>query len=414
MTARRLVVVGNGMAARRLLEELLARAPRRYRITVVGDEPGAGYNRVMLSPLLAGATGEDAIVTHPAAWYRRHGIRLISGTPVTAIDRRRRQVRTGAGHRLAYDRLVLATGAAPRRLALPGADLDGVLSFRDLADTRRLQGLAPRALVVVGGGFLGLEAAEALLRRGHRVTLVHGHGHPLNQQLDASAGARLRADLEARGLRFVLNHRPAALESDGRGAVTAVRLDDGRRLPADAVIQAVGIEPRVALARQCGLALGRHGVRVDDTLQTFDPRVYAVGECVEHRGRTFGLVAPLYHQARVCAGHLAEQGLERYHFEGAATRLKIGGIDLLSAGDFLGGEGDQVITLDDPAGGYRRLVLRDHRLVGLVLYGDVADGPFYETLWREGRDLSALRLKLPFGEAACAPSRPAAAEEAAA
>lgn len=395
---KRLVVVGNGMASLRLLEELSRLAPDRYRITVIGDEPGGGYNRVMLSPLLAGGTDERTVVTHPPSWYRRHGIRLISGTPAVAIDRGARVVRTAAGHRVGYDRLVLATGAAPRVLPIAGTELAGVMSFRDLRDTRRLLALPRSRIVVVGGGFLGLEAAEALLRRGHRVTLVHSRAHPLNQQLDPAAGRRLREDLEKRGLTFVLGSRPARIDGDGR--VAAVCLDNGERLPCDIVIQAIGIVPRIGLARDGGLVLGEHGIRVDDTLQTFDPRVYAIGECVEHRGRTFGLVAPLYEQAAVCAAHLAERGVRRYRFEDSVTRLKIAGIDLLSAGDFAG-DGD-VITLHDPRGGYRRLVLREGRLAGLVLYGDVSDGPFYEKLWRERTELGALRLQLPFGEAACA------------
>lgn len=401
---KRLVVVGNGMATARLLEELLRLAPERYRITVVGDEPGGGYNRVMLSPLLAGDTDERTVITHPPSWYRERGIRLISGTPAVAVQRHARQVLTAAGHRLGYDRLVLATGAAPRPLPVPGNELAGVMSFRDLRDTRLLLTINSARVVVVGGGFLGLEAAEALLRRGHRVTLVHGHDYPLNQQLDSAAGQRLRADLQRRGLHFVLGQRPAAIEEgDGnrqpRGRVAAVRLENGQRLFCDLLVQAIGIRPRTSLARDCGLALGNSGIRVDDTLQTFDPRIYAIGECVEHRGRTFGLIAPLHEQARVCASHLAEQGVRRYCFSQSVTRLKIAGIDLLSAGDFAG-EGD-VITAHDPHGGYRRLVLRDERLVGVVLYGDISDGPFYERLWREGTNLARWRMSLPFGEAAC-------------
>ena len=401
---KRLVVVGNGMAACRLLEELTRLAPDLYQITVVGDEPFAGYNRVMLSPLLGGGTDEKTITTHPHQWYRDRNIRLITGTPVVAIHRRRRQVETAAGHLLDYDRLLLATGAAPRQLPVEGVTLDGVVSFRDLYDVRRLLSLPAARVVVVGGGFLGLEAADALVKQGHDVTLVHSRGHLLNQQLDESAGHRLQQDLEARGLKFVMQARTQSIEDNGQGAVAAVHLADGQRLPADYVVQAVGIVPRAELAASAGLTVNQ-GVRVDDTLQTFDPAIYAIGECVEHRERTFGLVAPLYEQAAVCASHLAELGHRRYLYADSATRLKISGIDLVSCGDFLGNRDkgkDQGATLQlNLPGSYRRVQIRDNRVVGMVLYGDVSDAPFFEKLWKEKTDISALRETLLLGEAFC-------------
>jgi len=409
---KRLVVVGNGMAACRLLEELTRLAPDLYQITVVGDEPFAGYNRVMLSPLLGGGTDEKTITTHPHQWYRDRNIRLITGTPVVAIHRRRRQVETAAGHLLDYDRLLLATGAAPRQLPVEGVTLDGVVSFRDLYDVRRLLSLLAARVVVVGGGFLGLEAADALVKQGHDVTLVHSRGHLLNQQLDESAGHRLQQDLEARGLKFVMQARTQSIEDNGQGAVAAVHLADGQRLPADYVVQAVGIVPRAELAASAGLTVNQ-GVRVDDTLQTFDPAIYAIGECVEHRERTFGLVAPLYEQAAVCASHLAELGHRRYLYADSATRLKISGIDLVSCGDFLGNRDkgkDQGETLQlNLPGSYRRLQIRDNRVVGMVLYGDVSDAPFFEKLWKEKTDIGALRETLLLGEAFC--KRPGDSDE---
>lgn len=391
-----LVIIGNGMAATRLLEELLALAPERYAITVVSAEAAPGYNRVLLSPVLSGEQNEASVVTHDSDWYQRHGIRLITADPAVRIERRRRQVITASGEVLPYHRLVLATGSRPRRLGCEGSELGGIMTFRDLQDTRALiqASREVRAAVVIGGGFLGIEAAEGLRRRGVAVTLVHSGPGLLNRQLDAEASELLARDLTRRGLQLRLNARTSAFlgrREDGR--VRTVTLADGETLPADLVVQAIGIRPEIALAEDAGLSC-RQGVLTDDTLQTFDPAVYAVGECVEHRHRTFGLVAPLYEQARVCAAHLAEMGHRRYAWRDTATRLKVSGVSLFSAGER---DGDATLCWRDPvAGHYRRLWLNGSRLAGVVLYGDTSAGAWYSE--RIGDDISPWREQLLFAE----------------
>ena len=390
-----LVVVGNGMAGTRLLEELLTLAPSRYRITVFSAEQAPGYNRVLLSPVLGGERDEPSIITHDAEWYAARGIQLVLGDPVVSIERRQKYVVSRSGKRVPYHRLVLATGAQPRRLSCAGADASGIATFRDLRDTRDLirASECSRNAVVIGGGFLGIEAAEGLHRRGVNVTLIHSGKWLLNRQLDAEAGALLRDDLLRRGLHVRLSARTASFDSDHRGRVRAVRLKDGTRLPADLVVQAIGIEPDTTLARAAGLHC-EQGILTDDTLQTFDPAIYAVGECVQHRRRTFGLVAPLYEQAKVCAAHLAEQGHRRYHHQDSAARLKVSGVAMFSAGNIQGPS--DLYWHDSQAGFYRRLWLDGTRLSGVVLYGDTSGASWYEQ--QLGRDISAWRDTLLFAD----------------
>ncbi len=412
---KKLVIIGNGMAACRLLEELLALAPELYDITVLSAEQHGGYNRVLLSPVLSGDSDIEAITTHPHSWYRARGIDLRTGAEVVSVQRRQRRVVTVAGEEFSYDRLVFATGARPRRLDIANADAANALTFRDLQDTHRLIDIAQpgKRAVVIGGGFLGIEAAEGLRQRGMQVTLLHGAGHLLNRQLDAEAAGYLQRELTARGLTIELNARTELFETGQHGLVTAVTLQNGTRFATDVVVQAIGIEPNVELARRCGLAVER-AIRVDDTLQTFDPAIYAIGECVEHRRRTFGLVAPLYEQARVCAAHLAEAGHRIYHYKDTPTRLKVSGISVYSAGEFEDTFGGSVLVLRDPAGGnYRRLVLRNSQLIGVVLVGDTSDALFYERLMFDRVDVSALRAKLLFGEAWLAPPASVDVERAA-
>ncbi|MDN4590734.1 assimilatory nitrite reductase large subunit [Xenophilus aerolatus] len=411
MRKMKLVVVGNGMAGMRTVEELLRLAPGLYEITVFGAEPHPNYNRILLSPVLAGEKTIEQIVLHPRDWYVRHGITLHTGCRVRAVDRTRRTVRAEADDgrvvEAAYDRLLLATGSSPFMLPVPGADLQGVIAYRDIADTEAMIAAArtQRRAVVIGGGVLGLEAANGLAQRGMQVTVVHTNAWPMDKQLDAEAGALLQRALEGRGIAFRLRTHTESLQGDGGGRVRAVRFSDGSEVHADLVVMAVGIRPNVALAKQMRLHCER-GVVVDDTLQTVtDPRIYAVGECAQHRGIAYGLVAPLYEQGRVAATHLAQMGIGRYGGSLTPLRLKVTGIELFSAGDFMGGEGSETIVLRDPAGGiYRKLVLQDDRLVGVCLYGDAAEGSWYLDLMRERRNVADLRDQLMFGP----PAPPAA------
>ncbi len=397
MSRPRLVIVGNGMVADRLLDELLALAPEHYDITLFGEEPWPAYNRILLSPVLAGEQRIEDILTKDDDWYADHAIDFRKGVRVVAIDRARRRVRAADGSEVAYDRLVLATGSRPVVLPIPGADLAGVVTFRDIADVTRMQAAAAGGgrAVVIGGGLLGLEAAAGLSRLGMEVTVVHLLDHLMEQQLDATAAGMLKADLERRGLRFLMEHRTRAIL--GRERVEAVAFDNGCEIPADLVVMAVGIRPETTLAREAGLHCER-GVVVSDTLQTFDPRIWAVGECCQHRGRCYGLVAPLFEQARVLANQLAELATLRYEGSVTATKLKVTGIDLFSAGDHLGREGECLLLQDPGAGVYKKLVLRDDRITGMVLYGDTVDGGWYFQLMQEGTDVSAMRETLLFGQ----------------
>ncbi|OWT69183.1 assimilatory nitrite reductase large subunit [Achromobacter sp. HZ28] len=402
MDKPKLVLVGNGMAGVRALEELLKIAPDLYDITVFGAEPHPNYNRIMLSPVLMGEQTLDDIVLNDANWYATRGIRLLLNRTVTRVDRARRLVHADDGTVVPYDRLLLATGSTPFVLPVPGHDLHGVISFRDIQDVQRMITASAHGghAVVIGGGLLGLEAASGLAKRGMHASVVHLGATLLDRQLDVTAANLLRGSLETRGLQFLMGHQTAAILGDDQGRVRAVRFKDGSETPADLVVMAVGIRPNVALATSCGLHVDR-GIVVSDTLQTYDPCIYAVGECVSHRGVAYGLVAPLYEQARVAANHLAQVGIGRYPGSVLSTKLKVTGIDVFSAGDFIGGADTETITLTDPlAGVYKKLVLKGDRLVGACLYGDTADGAWYFRLIREGRDVAALRDQLMGGEEA--------------
>lgn len=400
-TRQKLVVVGNGMAGIRALEELLKIAPELYEVTVFGAEPHPNYNRILLSPVLAGEQTVDEIILNPLSWYAEHGITLHTGKKVVRVDRVKRLVIAEDGTEAPYDRLLLATGSNPFILPVPGKDLRGVISYRDIADTEAMIEAAKsfKKAVVIGGGLLGLEAANGLMLRGMDVTVVHIMPWLMERQLDEHAGKLLQKSLEARGIRFEIGAQTEALIPDKDGRVMAVKFKDGREIPADLVVMAAGIRPNTTLAESMGLHCNR-GIVVSDTLQTItDPRIYAVGECAAHRGIAYGLVAPLFEQGKVCATHLAEFGIGRYSGSTTSTKLKVTGIDLFSAGNFTGGDGTEEIVLNDPWGGvYKKLVIKDDKLVGACLYGDTVDGSWYFKLLREGRKIADIRDKLMFGE----------------
>ena len=330
---QKLVLIGNGMAGLRTIEELLKIDPDLYDITVFGAEPHPNYNRIMLSPVLAGEKNFDDIVLNSGEWYEENAIELVTGDPVVNIDRVKGQVVSQKGVVREYDRLLLATGSTPFIIPVPGADKEGVIGFRDIADVETMLQSARnyKNAVVIGGGLLGLEAANGLMKNGMHVTVVHLLDTLMERQLDKPAAALLKSSLEERGLTFKMEAQTAALL--GEEKVTAVQFADGSVVPADLVVMAVGIRPNIELAQQAGIYCER-GIMVDDTMQTFDPLIYAVGECVQHRGTCYGLVAPLFDQAKVCANHLALYGIERYEGSVTSTKLKVTGIDLFSAVEF--------------------------------------------------------------------------------
>lgn len=395
---RKLVVIGAGMASGRVLEHLFENDKDTFDVTLFGAEPRGNYNRIMLSPVLSGETAYEDIVTHDAAWYAEHGVATRFGEEVTAIDRVRKVVITSTGE-TPYDTLLLATGSNPFIIPVPGADLRGVLTYRDLDDVEAMVEAArePGAkAVVIGGGLLGLEAAAGLKARGMAVTVVHLMPHLMERQLDAAAGHLLKRELEGRGIEVLCGANTHAIIGDG--LVEVVRLDDGRELAADIVVMAVGIRPNTSLAEDAGLACGR-GLHVDDAMVTSDPDIVAVGECVEHRGQCYGLVAPLFEMAKTAAKTLTGD-VDVYEGTIVSTKLKVTGVDLFSAGDFADGDDREEIVYRDAAHGiYKRLVLQDDRIIGVVMYGDTTDGAWFFDLMKDGTDISDDRDTLIFGPA---------------
>ena len=394
-----LIVIGNGMAAARLVEELAKRALGRYAVAVIGEEPRLAYNRVLLSALLAEEVAFADIELKPARWWRDRGVTLRYGVRAAAVDARARKVILANGAELAFSKLVFATGSQPITLDLPGMKLPGVLTFRDIDDVNVIAAMkSPRArVVVIGGGLLGLEAAYGLAKAGARVTLVHLMDRLMERQLDHRAALMLKRAVEAKGIAVRLEADTARVA--GAGRVEGVELRDGSMIPADAVVVAVGIRPSTALARAAGLTVNR-GIVVDDHLETSIAGIHAIGECAEHRGLCYGLVEPAYEQAQLLARRLAGESAA-YPGSVLATNLKVSGVNVFSAGDFMGATaGTEEIVLSDPGlGVYKKLVIAQDRLLGAVLFGDTADGPWYLDLIRSGASVARWRDDLVFGRA---------------
>ena len=394
-----LIVIGNGMAAARLVDELARRALGRYAVAVIGEEPRLAYNRVLLSALLADEVGFDDIELRPARWWRDRGVTLRYGVRATAVDAAARNVTLAGGTRLSFSKLVFATGSQPIKPDIPGMDLPGVLTFRDVDDVNAIAAAkaAGTRVVVIGGGLLGLEAAYGLAKAGARVTLLHLMDRLMERQLDHRAALMLQRAVEARGIAVRLQAQTARIA--GNGKVEGVELRDGTTIAADAVVVAVGIRANAALARTAGIEVGR-GIVVDDHLETNAAGVHAIGECAEHRGCCYGLVEPAYEQAQLLARRLAG---ERASYPGSvlATNLKVSGVNVFSAGDFLGAtaEAEEIVLSDPAAGVYKKLVIAQGRLVGAVLFGDTADGLWYLDLIRTGSPVARLRDDLVFGRA---------------
>ena len=395
---KKLVVIGNGMAGIRTIEELLKLDADRYQITIFGDEPHVNYNRIMLSPVLASEKTIDDIILNDEQWYQENQITLHKGKKVTEINRARRLVIAEDGTTAEYDRLIIATGSKPFMLPIDGVEKEGVIGFRDIQDVDTMLEASKKYhhAVVIGGGLLGLEAANGLMKQGMNVTVVHLMDTLMERQLDEPAGKMLQESLKKSGMQFLMGYKSSEILGEQR--VTGLRFEDGTEIATDLLVMAVGIVPNIELAQQAGIHCER-GIVVNDTMQTFDPRIYAIGECVQHRGTTYGLVAPLFEQAKVAANQLAEHGIAIYRGSISSTQLKVTGIELFSAGDFVGDENTEEMVFQDAATGiYKKIILQDNRIKGAVLYGNTLDGSWYFQLMKDQTDVASYRDTLLFGQ----------------
>ncbi len=394
----KLVVIGNGMAGMRTVEELLELAPDKYDITVFGAEPYGNYNRILLSPVLCGEKAIDEIMLNDLQWYEDNNITLHKGVTVSDIDRSACKVTADDGTVAEYDRLLIATGSNPFIIPVPGHDLPGVIGFRDIkdVDTMIADSKVKKSAVVIGGGLLGLEAANGLMKQGMDVTVVHLMDWLMERQMDDVSGEMLKNSLEEQGMKFMMKASTQEIKGDGK--VEKVVFADGTEIDAELVVMAVGIRPNIELAKKVGLHCER-GIVVNDTLQTYDPKIYAIGECIQHRGNVYGLVAPLFEMAKVCANHLAELGIGIYEGTLTSTKLKVTGIDLFSAGDFMGDETtEEIVVRDASRGVYKKIIIKDEKIQGAVLYGDTIDGAWYFQLMREATNITDIRDALMFGQ----------------
>ncbi|MCW9048471.1 MAG: nitrite reductase large subunit NirB [Gammaproteobacteria bacterium] len=394
----KLVVIGNGMAGMRTVEELLEIAPDKYEITVFGAENYGNYNRILLSPVLCGEKTIDEIMLNDEQWYEDNNVTLHKGVKVTYVDRKSCTVTADNGTTQTYDRLLISTGSDPFIIPVPGHDLPGVIGFRDIKDVDAMieTSKTRKRAVVIGGGLLGLEAANGLIKQGMDVTVVHLMDCLMERQLDDISGEMLKKSLEAQGMKFKMKSSTTEIQGDGK--VEKIIFSDGSEIETDLIVMAVGIRPNIELAKKIGLHCER-GIVVNDTLQTYDPKIYAIGECIEHRGMLYGLVAPLFEMAKVCANHLAEYGIGIYTGTVTSTKLKVTGIDLFSAGDFRGDETTEDIVVRDASRGvYKKIVIKDEKIIGAVLYGDTIDGSWYIKLMREATNITDIRDALMFGQ----------------
>jgi nitrite reductase (NADH) large subunit len=395
----KLVIIGNGMAPGRMLEHLFEKAPGQYQVTIFNAEPRVNYDRIMLSPVLSGEKEYEEIVIHGDGWYIKNNVTLYKGHKVVGIDRLNKTVTSSHGVVESYDKLVIATGSVPFIIPVPGSDLPGVLSYRDLDDVQAmlLAAQSRAKAVVIGGGLLGLEAAAGLSSRGMDVTVLHVMPTLMERQLDPAAGYLLKKAVEERGIKVMTSANTKAII--GNGKVEGVELADGTVIPATLVVMAVGIRPNVGLARDAGLAVNR-GIVVDDGMSTSDGNIMALGECAEVGGQVYGLVAPLYEMARVAASHLAGDTSAAFVHSDTPTKLKVTGIDLYSIGDFADGDDrEEIVLRDATAGVYKRLIIRQNKIIGTVLYGETGDGAWFNDLKKKGTDISEMRETLIFGQA---------------